>query len=154
MLSTGIAAPAFSVPDQHGQVVTLKELLGKWILLCFYPKDDTPTCTKEVCAFRDTYSQLEAQNCVVFGINADTVETHAAFATKHHLPFLLLADPTKAMLTAYEAWQPKQFLGLPGVARISYLIDPAGQIVKSYTVTDALTHAEDVLQDLHTLQRA
>lgn len=152
MLQPHDSAPAFALPDQNGRTVQLQDFHGQWLLICFYPKDATPVCTRELCGFRDTYQQLQQRGCAVLGMNADSVDAHRAFAADHHLPFPLLADPEKVVLQAYGAWQPNQFLGLPGVARISYLINPQGAVAAVYTVTDADAHAAQVAADLERLQ--
>jgi thioredoxin-dependent peroxiredoxin len=152
MLTPSTPAPAFALLDQQGNIVQLQDFAGLWLLICFYPKDATPVCTKELCAFRDQWHELRQHKCAVIGMNADTVEAHKKFAANHELPFPLLADPSHEVLLPYEAWLPNQFLGLPGVARISYLVDPQGNIAKAYAVTDAPAHAAQVLQDLLQLQ--
>lgn len=154
-LETGTTAPPFRLPDQAGQPHTLADYRGKWVLLYFYPKDDTPGCTKEACALRDAFPAFGALDAVVFGVSADPVKSHAKFADKYELPFTLLADEGKEMIKAYDAWGPKKFMGREflGTKRISYLIDPDGMIVKAYSKVKPAEHAEEVLADLRELRR-
>lgn len=150
MLQTGASAPDFALPDQDGVVHKLKDYAGQWVLVYFYPKDDTPGCTKEACALRDEFPKFEKLDAVIFGVSADTVTSHKKFATKYKLPFTLLADPEKKMLEAYGMWTKKKFMGREymGIQRSSYLISPEGKIVKVYEKVNPLTHADEVLADL------
>lgn len=153
-LTTGVKAPDFTLPDQSGKAHSLADYRGKWVLLYFYPKDDTPGCTKEACALRDQFPAFGKLDAVVFGVSADSVKSHARFADKYELPFTLLADETKEMIKAYDAWGPKKFMGREflGTKRISYLIDPRGQIAKAYPKVKPAEHAEEVLGDLEKLR--
>lgn len=153
-LKSGEPAPAFSLPDQTGTTHSLADYRGKWVLLYFYPKDDTPGCTKEACAIRDHFPAFGTLDAVVFGVSADPVKSHAKFAEKYDLPFPLLADERAETVKAYDAWGPKKFMGKEflGVKRVSYLIDPAGRIAKAYPKVKAAEHAEEVLGDLGALQ--
>lgn len=150
MLLTGASAPDFALPDQDGVVHKLKDYAGQWVLVYFYPKDDTPGCTKEACALRDEFPKFEKLDAVIFGVSADTVQSHKKFATKYKLPFTLLADPEKKMLEAYGVWTKKKFMGREymGIQRSSYLISPQGKIAKVYEKVNPLTHADEVLADL------
>lgn len=146
-------ATEFSLPDQNGKIHSLKDYQGKWILLYFYPKDDTPGCTKEACGFRDHLNQLKNHEVVVLGISADSVESHEKFAQKYNLNFPLLSDEKKEIIKAYNAWGKKKFMGkeYEGILRISYLINPKGEIVKKYEKVKPEIHAQEVLEDIQNL---
>ena len=150
----GTLAPDFSLPDQEGNIHTLSSYKGKWVLIYFYPKDDTPGCTVQACAIRDEYPAFEKLGVQVFGISADSVKRHEKFAEKYHLPFTLLSDEEKETLTEYGVWQEKKFMGRTylGIIRTSFLIDPKGRVVKVYENVKALAHADMVLQDLKVLK--
>lgn len=147
-------AQDFQLPDQDGVVHTLQQYKGKWVVLYFYPKDDTPGCTKEACTFRDSFTELEAMDVVVIGVSKDSVASHKKFAEKYHLKFPLLSDESKAMIKQYGAWGEKKFMGrvFDGVMRITYLINPAGEIEKKYENVNPLTHAGDIVSDLKTFR--
>lgn len=150
MLKIGTKAPEFALPDQGGNIHSLSQYRGKWVLLYFYPKDDTPGCTTEACTIRDEWKKFATNNAVVLGVSADTVEKHMKFAKKYKLPFTILADPSKEMIQTYQAWGKKKFMGREymGIFRISYLIDPKGEIAKVYEKVKPAEHAAEVLQDL------
>lgn len=152
MLELHTPAPDFTLPDQNGMLHTLSAYKGSWVLIYFYPKDDTPGCTKEACQLRDTFPSFEKVNAKVFGVSADTVQSHKKFADKYNLPFTLLADPEKKMLEAYGVWQEKKFMGRTymGIVRASFLIDPNGVVVKVYPKVLPEKHAAEVLVDLKT----
>jgi thioredoxin-dependent peroxiredoxin len=154
MLREAIEAPAFSLPDQEGRVHTLSDYLGKWVILYFYPKDNTPGCTKEACSFRDLYSEFMDIDAVILGVSADSQKKHANFAEKFSLPFSLLSDPEKEMINAYEAWGLKKFMGkeYEGIYRISYLINPEGVIARSYDTVNPLAHSATVLADIKSMR--
>ncbi len=145
MLQEKNLAPNFQAPDQNGQVHELKQYRGQWVLLYFYPRDNTPGCTKEACALRDQHPAFQQVKAVVLGVSSDSVASHAKFAAKWQLPFTLLADPDKKIITAYQA------NGL--FRRISYLINPEGIIAKTYPRVKPAEHAETVKQDLINLQK-
>jgi len=149
MLKVGQKAPEFNLPDQEGNMHSLKEQKGKWVLLYFYPKDDTPGCTKEACTIRDNYSAFKKAGIVVLGMSADSVKKHAKFAEKYKLPFTLLADEEKVAINAYGVWAKKKFMGREymGILRNSFLIDPEGKIAKIYEGVKPADHAEEVLAD-------
>lgn len=149
-IAEGMHAPDFSLPDQNGKLHRLSESRGKWVLLYFYPKDDTPGCTKEACAIRDSFPDFEKIHARVFGISVDSEESHAKFAEKYKLPFFLLADKEKKAMNAYGAWGKKKFMGREymGTRRISFLIDPSGKIAKVYEKVRPEIHADEVLKDL------
>ncbi|MCS7091850.1 MAG: thioredoxin-dependent thiol peroxidase [Patescibacteria group bacterium] len=148
-------APDFSLLDESGNLRSLSDCKGCWVLLYFYPKDDTPGCTKEACGLRDVFSDFEKISAIVFGISADTVESHKKFKERYNLPFSLLADPEKTVIKTYGVWQKKKFMGrqYEGIARTSFLIDPQGKIVKIYENVNPQNHAKEVLSDLVSLQR-
>ena len=153
MLKIGQKAPGFHLPDQAGKEHDLKDYAGKWVLLYFYPKDDTPGCTVEACTLRDNFPKFKKMKAVVLGVSADAVKKHAKFAEKYDLPFTLLSDEKKEMLGDYGVWAKKKFMGREymGILRNSYLIDPQGKIAKIYEGVKPAEHAEEVLQDLKAL---
>ena len=144
-------APEFSLPDQNGEVQNLKFYHGKWILLYFYPGDFTIGCTKEACEFRDSIYEFDRRGVIIMGVSKDSVETHKKFFNKYNLNFILLSDETMETAKAYGAYNPKQFLGRPGVDRKTYLIDPKGELVKTYEKVNPLNHAGQILKDLDAL---
>ena len=146
MLEVGQVAPEFSLADQDGQMCNLSDYKGQTILLYFYPKDDTPGCTKEACTIAEVYNEFEELGVKVFGISADGQESHKAFAEKYHLPFRLLSDPDHTVIKAYGAYVESD----SGVhtARVSYLISPQGTVSKSYPDVEPAGHALQILQDL------
>lgn len=154
MLEVGIPAPAFELQDQDGTVHRLEDYRGQWLVVYFYPKDDTPGCTKEACGFRDASDDMTARNAVVLGVSADDAAAHQKFATKYDLNFPLLVDPGKQMLEAYGAWGEKQMYGkrYMGVNRITYVIDPEGRVAKTWPKVKADGHAEEVRAALEALQ--
>lgn len=152
-LKAGQKAPQFSLVDQDNKTHTLKDYAGQWVLLYFYPKDDTPGCTKEACSFRDNLPKFKKLKAVVFGISADSVSKHKKFAEKYKLSFTLLADEDKKIINAYGVWQKKKFMGREymGIMRTSFLIDPKGKIAKIYEGVKPEAHPEEVLADLKNL---
>lgn len=146
-------APDFSLPDQSGKTHKLSDYLGKWILLYFYPKDDTPGCTKEACTIRDNFPAFKKLDAVVLGVSADSEKSHDKFAQKYELPFTLLADTQKEVVKMYDVYKPKKFMGKEflGVLRTSFLIDPKGNIAKIYENVKPAVHAEEVLGDIQKL---
>ncbi len=140
-LHKGDSAPAFSSLDQHGNTHALQDYRGKWLLLYFYPKDDTPGCTKEACGFRDRFAELK-DRVTVLGVSKDSMESHDTFAQKYALPFALLADSDQTMIAAYGAD------GVMYPKRVSFLINPEGVIAKIYDKVDCDAHAKEVLQDI------
>ncbi|MBI3615555.1 MAG: thioredoxin-dependent thiol peroxidase [Candidatus Omnitrophica bacterium] len=149
-MKIGDTAPAFTLPDQDGKEHSLSEYKGSWVLVYFYPRDDTPGCTREACTLRDHFSKFGKLKAQVFGVSADTVASHKKFAQKFKLPFPLLADPEKKMIQAYGAWGEKHFMGKKylGIYRNSFLIDPKGKIAKVYEKVKPEDHAEEVLKDI------
>jgi thioredoxin-dependent peroxiredoxin len=149
-------APDFTLPDQEGKEHSLKDYAGKWVVLYFYPKDDTPACTKEACNFRDERDAIaEYGKAVVLGISKDTVRSHKKFADKYQLNFTLLSDPSTEIIEAYGAWGKKKFMGreFMGTLRNTYLIDPDGNIAKTYEGINPKTHASEIIADLNNLQQ-
>ena len=148
-------APEFNLPDQSGTMHRLADHRGEWVLLYFYPKDDTMGCTKEACMIRDRHPDFEAIKAKVFGVSTDSVESHKKFAEKYNLPFTILADPEKQVVKAYDVWKPKKFMGREflGTLRTSFLIDPEGRIAKIYEGVKPAIHAEEVLKDLEEFQK-
>lgn len=154
MVEEGTLAPEFALSDQDGAVHHLSEHRGKWVLVYFYPKDDTPGCTKEACSIRDALPDLSAVNAVVFGVSADSGESHKHFAEKYSLTFPILADPDRIVINAYGVWGEKNFMGRKseGILRTSFLIDPQGIIRKVYKRVKPESHASEVINDLKVLQ--
>ena len=148
-------APDFSLPDQGGEPHKLSDYAGKWVLLYFYPKDDTPGCTKEACVIRDAWPEFVKLNAVVLGVSADKVASHGKFVTKYKLPFTILADIDKIVLNLYGVWGKKKFLGksYEGINRVSFLVSPDGKIARVYEKVKPAVHAEEVLLDIGNLSR-
>ncbi|MDB5190280.1 MAG: bcp [Parcubacteria group bacterium] len=151
--TVGAPAPAFTLLDQEGTSRSLAEFAGRYVLMYFYPKDDTPGCTKEACAIRDAFPDFAGVNAVVLGISPDSVKSHAKFVEKYKLPFTLLADEGHAVASAYGVWGLKKFMGkeYEGVFRTSFLIAPDGTIAKIYEGVKPEAHAAEVLADLKEL---
>jgi peroxiredoxin Q/BCP len=149
----GTPAPAFRLPDQDGKLVSLADYRGKWVVLYFYPKDNTPGCTTEACDFRDNIFAFREAGAVVLGISVDDIGSHKAFATDHRLPFTILADTAKQVTRQYGVlYRP---LGLMELARReTFIVDPQGTIVKHYREVDPNAHSKQVLADLKALQAA
>ena len=154
MLQKGSIAPDFSLPDQDGKVHSLHDYRRKWLLLYFYPKDGTSGCTAEACGLRDQWSEFQNANCAILGISKDPIDSHKQFAGKHDLPFPLLSDESGPTVETYGAWQEKTKDGetYMGIARISYLIDPQGEITEVYPNVVPDEHASEVLSDLSECQ--
>ena len=146
-LKEGDKAPTFTAQTSGGGKVSLNEFLGRHVVLFFYPKDDTPGCTKEACAFRDEHAQFEEADAVVLGVSCDSVAKHDKFISKFDLPFLLLSDEDQTIVNAYGSWGPKKFMGkeYEGIHRISFLIDPQGKIQKIWPKVKPEEHAAEVL---------
>lgn len=153
-LEAGEPAPNFTLPDQEGKTHQLSDYRGRWVLIYFYPKDDTPGCTKEACAIRDNFPSFQGHEAVVLGVSTDSVRSHQKFVTKYELPFTLLADDGKEVVNLYGVWGKKKFMGreYDGTHRVSFLIDPEGKIAKVYPKVKPETHAEEVLHDLEQLK--
>lgn len=154
-LKSGSKAPTFSLPDQDGAVHALKDYVGQWVVLYFYPKDDTPGCTVEACSFRDNLPRFKKMKAVVLGVSVDSVKKHKKFVEKYGLPFTLLADEEKEVVEKYGVWAKKKFMGREymGTLRTSFLIDPAGKIAKVYENVKPAEHIDEVYRDLQTLTK-
>lgn len=147
MLETGMKAPDFSLPDKDGNTIRLSDFLGKKVVLYFYPKDNTPGCTRQACAFAASYEQFKTQDIVVIGISKDSADSHLKFAQKYDLPFILLSDPELQAIQAYGVWQEKKLYGKVsmGVVRTTYIIDEQGNIEKVMPKVKPDTNAADIL---------
>lgn len=147
MLEIGTQAPAFTLPDKEGNLVSLSDFAGKKVVLYFYPKDSTPGCTRQAQAFRDAFAQFTEQGAVIIGISKDSVKSHLNFATKQELPFILLSDPELQAIQAYEVWQEKKLYGKVsmGVVRSVYVIDEQGKIAAAWTKVKPEQSAADAL---------
>lgn len=147
MLEVGMKAPQFTLPDKDGNLVSLSDFLGKKVVLYFYPKDNTPGCTRQACAFGESYQAFQAKNVVVIGISKDSEASHQKFAEKYHLPFILLSDPELKAIQAYGVWQEKKLYGKVsmGVVRSTYLIDEQGMIEKVMPKVKPDTNAGELL---------
>ena len=146
MLNVKTIAPNFKLFDQNGKEHSLVDYRGSYILLYFYPKDDTAGCTKEACVIRDMYNDFQSNGVKVFGVSADSIESHKKFEEKYQLPFTLLSDPKREVIKIYGA------NGVLFTKRISYLIDPDGVIVKTYPKVDPAHHGVEILKDIYALK--
>lgn len=150
MLEVGMKAPAFSLPDQNGEMHTLEDYKGKKVILYFYPKDSTAGCTKQACGFADLYPQFMEKGAVILGVSKDSVRSHKNFETKYNLPFTLLSDPELSCIQAYDVWKEKKNYGKVsmGVVRTTYLIDEDGVIVKAFNKVKAAENPAQMLEEL------
>lgn len=149
-LMVGQPAPDFTLADQHNKPQTLSKMQGQWLVLYFYPKDDTPGCTTEACNFRDNMVALQNKKAVVWGVSVDNNDSHAEFAEKYKLPFTLLADPGGKVAKKYDSLL--NLLVLKVAKRNSFIVDPEGKIAKVYRKVDPESHVEEVIKDLELLQ--
>ena len=147
MLQVGMPAPDFTLPDKEGNPVTLSSLRGRKVVLYFYPKDNTPGCTRQACAFAGRLSEFEHRGVTVVGVSKDSVASHQKFAEKYNLPFLLLSDPDRVAIEAYGVWQEKRMAGKVGmgVVRTTFVIDENGVIAAVMPKVKPDTNAEEVL---------
>ncbi len=155
MITEGTQAPNFTAVDQTETTHTLSQYKGKWVMLYFYPKDDTPGCTQEACSIRDVWQEFTEKGITVLGVSADSVTKHKKFAEKYDLPFPLLADEDKKIIKSYEALGMKKMFGraYEGIFRITYLISPDGTIAKIYPKVNPKNHADEILKDIDALQQ-
>ena len=149
-LKEGDMAPEFTAPTNDGGKVSLSDFKGRNVILYFYPRDNTPGCTKEACAFRDEFAAFKKKGAVVLGVSTDSPKSHDKFVEKYKLPFTLLADEGKEIVQAYGVWGPKKFMGMKfiGTHRMTFLIGPDGRIKKIWPKVKPADHAQDVLAEL------
>ena len=150
MLEVGTKAPDFTLQDQRGELVSLSDFLGKKVVLYFYPKDNTPGCTKEACAFAGAYAGFQERGVAVIGVSRDSEASHRKFADKYNLPFTLVSDPELTAIQAYDVWKEKKLYGKVsmGVVRATYIIDEDGMIEKVYPKVKPDTNAGEILEYL------
>lgn len=151
MKNTPYQAPNFELQDDAGTAHSLKDYSGKWLVLYFYPKDDTPGCTTEACSLRDARDDMAELGAEIVGVSKDSASSHEKFKAKHSLNFTLLIDADHSVMDAYGAWGKKQF-GQEGVLRKTFIINPEGQVVKAYGRVTPMGHGEQVLAELKSLQ--
>ncbi|MCI5995550.1 MAG: thioredoxin-dependent thiol peroxidase [Blautia sp.] len=150
MLETGTKAPAFELPDQNGTIHTLEEYRGRKVILYFYPRDNTPGCTKQACGFGELYPQFQEKGAVVLGVSKDSVASHKKFEEKYSLPFTLLSDKELTVIQAYDVWKEKKNYGKVsmGVVRTTYLIDEEGIIIRAFDKVKAADNPQQMLGEL------
>lgn len=150
MLEVGTKAPDFTLPDKDGNMITLQQFAGKKVVLYFYPRDNTPGCTRQACAFKESFTAFQTIDVVVIGISKDSVQSHMRFAEKYQLPFLLLSDPQLQAIQAYDVWKEKKMYGKVsmGVVRSTYIIDENGIIEKVFSKAKPDTNAQEILDYL------
>ena len=150
MLTIGTRAPDFTLQDQNGRERSLSEFRGQKVVLYFYSKDMTSGCTKQACGFAELYPQFTEKDAVVIGVSKDTAASHKKFEEKYHLPFILLADPEKEAIQAYDVWKEKNMYGKAtmGVVRTTYLIDESGVVVKAFTKVKAAENPQQMLEEI------
>jgi len=155
-IQIGVEAPEFELPDQNGALVSLRAFRGKFVVIYFYPKDNTPGCTKESCDFRDNYLPFQELGVVILGISPDSVASHVKFISNHDLPFTLLSDTSKVTLNAYGVWGQKSFAGksYDGVIRSTILIDPDGKVVKIWSPVSVVGHVQEVMAEVEKAVKA
>ncbi|MGE5402416.1 MAG: thioredoxin-dependent thiol peroxidase [Ignavibacteriales bacterium] len=147
MLKEGEKAPEFSLKDSQGKDVALSDFLGKKVILYFYPKDNTPGCTKEACDFRDNFPEFGKSNAIILGISADSEKSHQGFSSKYELPFILLSDPERQVIQKYDVWKEKNMYGKKsmGIERTTYVIDEQGRIIKVFNKVKVEGHIDQIL---------
>lgn len=150
MLEVGMKAPDFTLPDKDGNMVSLSDFKGQKVVLYFYPRDNTPGCTRQACAFAQNYGAFEEKGVAVIGVSKDSVASHAKFAEKHQLPFILISDPELAAIQGYDVWKEKKSSGkvTMGVVRTTYIIDEEGIIEKVMPKVKPDTNANEILKYL------
>ena len=153
MLEVGTKAPEFSLPDQNGDIHTLEEYKGKKVILYFYPRDNTPGCSKQACSFGELYPQFQERGAIILGVSKDSIASHKKFEEKYCLPFPLLSDPELTCIQAYDVWKEKKNYGKVsmGVVRTTYLIDEEGMIVKAFGKVKAAENPGQMLLELQKL---
>ncbi len=153
MLKEGTKAFDFTLPDQNGNLISLKDLKGKKVVVYFYPKDNTPGCTKQACLFRDEYQQFQKLNIVVLGISKDSIASHQRFANKFELPFPLLSDSELTAIQGFDVWKEKKLYGKTymGIVRSSFILDETGTIIKVFEKAKPTTNAKDILEFIQQL---
>ncbi len=154
-VTSGNAAPAFTLPNQDGEQTKLSDYMGRWLILYFYPKDDTPGCTTEACEFTDNIRSFDKLDATVVGISPDTPEKHRAFIKKYNLKVTLLSDPEHKTMAKYGAWGVKKMYGreVTGVIRSTFLIDPKGKVAHAWNAVKAAGHAAKVKEKLEELTK-
>jgi peroxiredoxin Q/BCP len=152
VLDAGTQAPSFELTDQHGDVHRLSDYQGQTIVIYFYPKDDTPGCTKEACSFRDAYQDFRDAGVEILGISPDSEKSHKKFVDKFDLPFILLSDPDHAVCEAYGVWGLKKYMGreYEGVYRTTFIIGPKGEIKRVFENVQPSEHSQEVLEEIKT----
>ncbi|HFL3155758.1 TPA: thioredoxin-dependent thiol peroxidase [Clostridioides difficile] len=150
MLSIGTKAPEFTLEDKDGNKVSMSDFKGKKVVVYFYPKDNTPGCTRQACAFRNAYDGFKKEDIQVIGISKDSIKSHQKFAEKHELPFILLSDPDLVAIKAFDVWKEKKMYGKTalGVVRVTYIIDENGIIEKVFEKAKPDTNAQEILEYL------
>lgn len=150
MLNIGDIAPDFELSDQDGKIHKLSDYLGKKVVLYFYPKDDTPGCTKEACGFRDSFADYRKNDITILGVSKDSEKSHAKFVNKYSLPFTLLSDTETTVAQAYGVWGLKKFMGREyyGMNRVTYVIDEDGKVFQVYKKVKPDVHAAEILKDI------
>jgi thioredoxin-dependent peroxiredoxin len=150
MLKEGEKAPDFHLEDDKGNTIRLSDFAGKKVVIYFYPKDNTPGCTKEACSFRDVYDEILEKGAVVIGISADSVKSHGNFRNKYSLPFYLLSDPGKEVIQAYGAWGEKKMYGKTymGIIRSTFILGEDGKVIKVFPKVTPKEHGKEVLENL------
>ncbi|KPI54113.1 MULTISPECIES: thioredoxin-dependent thiol peroxidase [Clostridioides] len=150
MLSIGTKAPEFTLEDKDGNKVSMSDFKGKKVVVYFYPKDNTPGCTRQACAFRNAYDGFKKEDVQVIGISKDSIKSHQKFAEKHELPFILLSDPDLVAIKAFDVWKEKKMYGKTalGVVRATYIIDENGIIEKVFEKAKPDTNAQEILEYL------
>ena len=155
MLSEGTLAPSFALPDKNGELIRLSDYLGRRIILYFYPKDNTPGCSRQACAYAGAYSAFRDLDAVVIGVSRDSMESHRRFAEKYNLPFILVSDPDRLAIEAYGVWQEKKLYGKLsyGVVRTTYIISPEGRIEKVFPKVKPDTDPATVLEYIKATEK-
>lgn len=153
MLEIGTKAIDFTLPDENGNLISLHDFIGKTIVIYFYPKDNTPGCTKQACAFKATYDAYKRDRIIVIGISKDSSKSHKRFKEKFELPFYLLSDEDTAIIQAYDVWKEKKLYGKTymGITRSTYIINENGIIIKTFEKANPANNAQDILDYLKTL---